>query len=134
MPLKRNNTRTFHRVLYAGELQKVILFKRGDDYQEGVIRKITLFEVRRSQITKNGQPLQNEMLVHHQSDWHFCVAELLRNGVQYMNPLDKWYDPVEGHWYQQETNQAQQVKVFGNFLTIQAIRVDPPRGTPIPQG
>lgn len=134
MPLKPNNTRTFHRCLYAGQLQKVVLFHRDDDQQEKVVRKVILYQARRSQITKNGQPLQEEMLVHHSTDWHFSVAELQRNGIQYMNPLDKWYDPVQGHWYQQETDQAQQVKVFGNHLTINAVRVDPPEGTPTPIG
>lgn len=44
MPLRKNNTRTFHRTLYAGELQTITLLKRGDDQQEGTVRKVILFD------------------------------------------------------------------------------------------
>src|SRR5438552_1028660 len=87
--MNRNNTRTFHRHLYAGMLESVRLLKRDDDQKQGTVRAIILFECRRSRIIKTGEPVQGDMSENHHTVWHIPRVELDRVGVAYLNAADR---------------------------------------------
>ena len=44
MPLRRRNSHVFHRGLYRGQMETVILLKRGDDQQEGTVVQHYLYQ------------------------------------------------------------------------------------------
>lgn len=125
MPLRKNNTRTFHRTLYAGELQTITLLKRNDDQQEGTVRKVTLFDCRRESISKTGQAIQGEMSSLEQVVWQIPSIELARNGVNYINVLDRIVDMFNRFW-QPESGQSVHNRLFENQIFIYCVRVDPP--------
>lgn len=130
MPLNKRNTKTFHRYLYAGQLEKITLLKRGDDLQEGQLRSLTIYQARRSMISKRGEPLQGDMAVGTAAVWHIPRSELERVGVQHINVLDRFvdYSGPEGlpRYWQPESGQNILVKCFEQHYTVDCVRVDPP--------
>ena len=125
MPLNRLTTRTFHRVLYATELEKITMLKRNDDQQQGTVRSLVLFQCRRSRLFKTGEPYQGDMSSSHRIVWHIPRIELDRAGVNYINALDRIID-YKGWWWQPESTTTITVKLFLNHLCIDCLRVDPP--------
>ena len=128
MVLKRSTTRTFHRRLYAGELEKITLLKRDPGQRSGVRRAITLFQCRRSRVSKSGQDLQGDMTSNHRTVWHIPRVELDRVGVAYLSNLDQIVQtiPQERNWtWQPESDVPIDVKLFGNMVSVACKRCDP---------
>jgi len=98
MPLNAMNQRNFMRHLYAGQLQTVKLFKRGDDQKEGTVVTHLLFGVRLSKIYKTGEPIQGDMSANHTMTLHIPFVELNRVGVQYINAGDFFEDAKGRKW------------------------------------
>lgn len=129
MPLRRNNTKFFHRTLFAGQLETVRLLKRKDNQNQGVVTPYLLFQCRRSLITKTAETLQGDMIAGHACTWHIPFSELERVGVHYLNPLDRilQLDGMEaGRVWQPEATTIITIKLFGNHFDIDCLRVDPP--------
>jgi hypothetical protein len=123
MPLTKQSTRTFHRTLYAGELQSIVLHKRGDDQLQGQVAQYVLYDCRRSFITKAGEPLLGDMASSHRVYWHIPRIELDRVGVNYINAADRIYDPEEDITYQPESTTIIYVKLFGNMVKVECVRL-----------
>lgn len=132
MPLSRQNTKNFQRKLFVGWLEKIRLLKRNDDQQQGTVRAVIVFNARRSIATKTSQTIQHEMSAQHSCTWHIPKSELLRVGVEYINALDRIEqlgdgDPNEkGFFWQPESTTNIIVKLGGNEIDIETLRVDPP--------
>ncbi len=131
MPLRKNNTRTFHRPLYAGELQSIRLLKRENDLRESVIRSYVLFDCRHRPISKSGQPVQGEMATVEFTTWYIPSVELARNGIAYINVLDRIVDRFNRFW-QPESSQSIDYRLFENHCFINCCRVDPPSPPAVP--
>ena len=132
MPLRRNNTRGFTRLTFAGQLERIRIHKRGDDQQQGTVTTFILYQCRRSFITKGGETLQADMVTDHSCVWHIPRRELDRVGIQYLNPLDRIEQLVgreSGWWWQPEATTNIEVKIFSNELDLFCLRVDPPSTT-----
>jgi hypothetical protein len=128
MPINAANQRVFHRTLFAGMLQTVILLKREDDQREGTVTAYKLFDVWRGQIYKTGQPIQGEMSSDHRATWHVPRVELDRVGVHYINALDRIVDKNGWYWQPESTTNIV-TKLILVHLDIDCLRVDPPRGS-----
>lgn len=125
MPLNAANQRYFHRTLFAGILETVTLLKRGDDQQEGTVTAIQLFECRRGQITKTGEPLAGDETADHRTTWHIPRSEMDRVGVAYLNSLDRIVDGKNRYW-QPESTTPITVKLFEVHVDVDCLRTDPP--------
>ncbi len=132
MPLSRNNTKNFQKKLFVGWLETIILLKRNDDQQQGTVRAVKVFNARRGIMSKTGQTIQHEMSSNHRCTWHIPKTELLRVGVFYINNLDRIEqlgngDPNEkGFIWQPESTETIDVKLGGNEIDINCLRVDYP--------
>lgn len=111
MPLNENNQRTFHRTLYATQLQSVTFNKRNDDQKEGTVTQYRLHEIRWSQSRKSGQPLRGDMATKYYRTIHIPHIQLDCIGVHYINVLDSFVDR-EGAVWQPETDEMIHVKLF----------------------
>lgn len=125
MVLTRNNSQVFHRMLYAGQLEKILLYKGGDDQSEGQITVFWLFECRRGNLSKSGEALQGEMAVSHSVQWLIPCTELRRVGVNYLNVIDRIVDQFNA-WYEPESAQDLTLSQFDNYYLVNCVRVDPP--------
>ena len=124
MGLRKNNTRTYHRKLFAGQLERIVLLKRNDDQQEGVVRAIILYQCRKSMVQKVGEQIQGDMVVGHTTVWHIPVIELKRTGVNWLNSLDRIVDK-QGRYWQPEATTRIDIKLFENHVDLSCLRVDP---------
>jgi hypothetical protein len=122
MPLRRGNTRTFHRTLFGGILETITLMKRGDDQQQGTVVSYVLFQCRRGLITKTGETLAGDMVSSHRTIWHIPRIELDRIGISYLNPLDQIVDSQGRTWQPESTTEIVD-KLFENHLDVQCLRV-----------
>lgn len=125
MPLNKYTVRTFHRTLYAGQLESITLLKRDDDQKQGTVRAILVHQVRRSMIFKTGEPIQGDMSANHRAKWHFPRIELDRVGVGHIGALDRIVDD-KGRYWQPEADTMLIVKLFETHICIDCKRVDPP--------
>lgn len=123
MPLNKRNTKVFHRTLYAGILESVILLKRNDDQQEGTVTAIQLFQVRWGQIAKTGEPIAGDMSSEHTRTLHIPRCELDRVGVWYINAADRFQDE-QGRIWEPESTTTIDVKLFENHLCVNCKRLD----------
>ena len=122
MPLRRNNTRGFHRTLYAGMLESIRLLKRGDNQQQGTVVAYILYECRRSSVHKTGQTLDGPQNVGSVTVWHIPRTELERVGINYINPTDRIEqldEPEKGYVWQPEAPEMIDVKLFANMVRIE---------------
>lgn len=126
MPLNRYNTRTFHRTFYAGELEKVILYKRNDDMDASTVTKYTLFDCRWTRIFKMGEPIQGDMSSDHRRRIQVPRSELDRIGVDHLNALDVFVD-LKGRYWRPESMDRMDINLFENHMLIPVQRVDPPK-------
>lgn len=126
MPLRKENTRTFHRTLYAGQLETVELLKRDNDQREGVVTSYLIFNARRGQMVKTGEPIQGDMSSNHSTTWHIPASELERVGVEYINAADRFVDK-DGWWWQPESTTSILVKLFTNWINVNCLRINPPK-------
>ena len=125
MPLRKNNTRTFHRTLYAGELETITLLKRNDDMHAGTITSYIIYQCRRGQATRSGEPIQGEMLSDYRLTWHIPAFELERVGIDHLNPLDVIID-YKNRYYQPESTTTIHLKLWENHMCVDCLRIDPP--------
>lgn len=132
MALRKNNSRTFHRRLYGGILQKITLLKRLDDQKEGTVKAYTLYQCRRKKIAKHGEAIQGEMSSDMRTTWVIPRTELQRVGIQYINALDRIvdYDSPQNlpRFWQPESGENILVQLFENVINLDCQRVDPPVG------
>ena len=101
MPINRANSRTFHRRLYAGMLEKVIVYKRDPLLQAGTVHKYCLFDVRPSQIQKSGEQLggtDGSMGAKEYRVFHVPRIEMDRVGIQFFNAGDVFEDKEGRQW------------------------------------
>ena len=126
MPLKRWNSRTFHRRLKAGQLETVVLLKREDDQREGIVVSLVLYQCWWSMIFKSGEPLLGDMSSAHTRLLHLPRCELDRVGVAYVNAIDRFVDEQGRYWQPESTTQLV-VKQFEQQMDVACLRVDPPR-------
>jgi|SRR6185312_4121093 len=124
MVMTRLNSRTFHRFLYAGEMETVVLLKRNDDQQEGTVTAYRLFECRRGNISKTGQAIQGDMSSSHHVQWLIPNIMLWKTGVNYINVIDRIVDKYQ-MWWQPEAPQTITLSQFDNYTLIESVRVDP---------
>lgn len=129
MPLRRNNTRVFHRTLFAGQLETVRLLKRNDNQGQGIVTAYLVHQCRRSLIMKTGETIQGDMNSSHSCVWHIPYVEMERLGIHYLNPLDRIVQ-LEGEeagrvWHPEATTEIT-TKMFGNHIDVACLRVDPP--------
>lgn len=124
MPLNALNTRTFHRFVFAGILETIVILKRDDDQKEGTVRSAKVFDCRRSLIVKTGEPIQEDMTSDHRTTWHIPRIELDRAGVDHLNPADRIVDK-EGRYWQPESTTVITEKMFSNHVDLDCLRVDP---------
>ncbi len=126
MPLRPATCRTTSRTVFAGQTQWVILLKRGNDLKQGTVRAIKLFRCRRDSITKTGQTLEAEMATGNQTTWFIPNQQLKRKGVQYLNALDRIYDPKLKEYWEPETGDTISQKLFGQEWTVTCKLTNPP--------
>lgn len=126
MPLNPKNCLTFHRTLFAQELQQITVLKRGPDQQEGTVRAVIMFQCRRSRISSTGQPIAGDEQVGTRTIWHIPRVEMQRVGIQYFSPADRIVDYKNRYW-QPEADTIIDIKLFEDHTDIQCLRVDPPR-------
>lgn len=122
--MRRRNTQVFHRGLYRGQMETVILLKRGDDQQEGTVIQHTLFQVRRSNLSKSGEAIAFDVPASTAIQWLIPCTELRRVGVNYLNVLDRIVDKYQ-MWWEPESPQNIELAIFDNYYIVNAIRVDP---------
>ncbi len=124
--MRRDNTREFHRRLYAGMLEALDILKRNDDQQQGTVRRIRIFECRRSVITKTGEMLAGDMQSDHRCTWHIPRIELDRVGINHLNPADRLVQvegPETGSVWQPEAPTLITLKMFGNHVCLDCLMV-----------
>lgn len=121
-------TRTFHQTLYAGQLQELVLHKRGDDQDQGTVVTHRLFDCRRGKVRRSGQTVQASMTSRSYLTWHIPGEELRRVGVAYLSPLDKFYNALTDTWWQPESTTPITNKLFDNHVCVDCEQCDPPGG------
>ncbi len=131
MPLGPNNTRTFYRKLYAGELETVTVLKRGDDQQQGTVRSVKVFNARHTPYVKTGETIGGEESSNFATTWHFPQIELDRVGINYLNNLDRIIDK-KGRYWQPEASLQLTRKLFENHYCVDCLSVNPPPTTTPP--
>ena len=123
-------TKTFHRTLYAGMLQTVVLLKRNDDQQQGTVTAYTLFECRQSMVFSDGQPIQGDEQVNTRCIWHIPRISLDAIGIDHIMPADRLTNlnapfGVRGTWAPEATTELIR-KLFSNHYCVHCLRIDPP--------
>ncbi len=137
MVLRKANTRTQYRRMWAGKSKKVTLLKRDDDQKQGTVRAVTLFDCLPSPtgFTKTGEAFQGDMSSDMRRTWKIPVAELNRGGVAYINALDRIVEttddggnllPYPRYWQPEGTTMIA-VTMLENLVSVDCLRVDPPR-------
>lgn len=129
MPLiTKSSSETFHSWLYAGQMGTVTLLKRGDDQQEGSVIAYTLYECRRSNMSKTGEPIQGDMPVGCSTTWQIPAIQLRRINVNYLNVLDRIVDQLGMYW-QPESGQSIILSQFDSHYIVSCVRIDPSPNT-----
>lgn len=124
IPLNRFNSSTFHRFLYGGQLERVILLKRLDDQQEGSVTAYTLYECRHGNTSKNGEAIQGDIAATHSTQWVIPNIMLQAVGVNYINVLDRIVDQFNT-WWEPESPQTITLSQWYNYTIIECLRIDP---------
>ncbi len=117
MVLNRRTTRTFHRILYATELESVVIYKRKDDQKGGVIVAHRLFQIRWSRVFKQGQIIAGDMSTAEIKTLHIPVIEMERVGIPYINAADKFQDD-QGRFWEPESDSPMRIQLFRNHHCI----------------
>lgn len=124
MPLSPKNTRTFHRKLYAGELETITLLKRNDDQQAGTVSAYVLYQCRHSIMHKTNEQIAGDETANHRCTWHIPRVELDRIGIDHLNSLDRIVDKRNMYWQGESTTEIR-LKIWLNHYCIDCLRVDP---------
>lgn len=128
MPLSKKNTTVFHRRLYSGILEPVILLKRNDDQQQGTVRSIQLYQCWWGVVLRTGEPIQSSQTSDSRRTVHVPLVELRRVGVAYINGADRFVDLAGRYWNPESTTLISQL-LFENHVAIDCMRIDPPNVT-----
>ncbi len=124
MPLCERLTRLFHQALFGAQVDTVILYKRGDDQEEGEVSSFKLFRCwGGAEATKSGQPILRDMAVSHSRQLNVPKTELERYGIDHLNVLDRFKDK-RGWVWQPETNQLFRFQLFENYIAIECVRIE----------
>ncbi len=130
MPISKSNQRFFTRTLFAGMLKTVQLLKRGIDQKQGTVVAYTVYQCRRSIISKSGEPIQNDMTSDHRTVWHIPRREMDRIGITDINAADRIVehanDPNQVRWWQPESTTSITIKLWELEIDISCLRIDPP--------
>ena len=128
MPLSPQNTRNFHRHLYAGQLETVTLIKREDDQRMGTTRKYKLYGCRWSRIQKTGEPIEGDMSSNLARLLHVPRTELDRHSiaVSHLAAADRFVDK-QGRYWQPESTTMLTFKLWENHVCLECLRTDPPK-------
>ncbi len=121
--INKQTTTTFHRTLFATEMESVVCLKRDDDQREGVVTSYKLFDCRWSITQKTGNPIQGEMSSNHRRTLHVPRVEMRRVGINYFNAADRFVD-IQGRIWQPESTTMLDIKLFENHYDIECLRVD----------
>lgn len=114
-------------------IKSVTLLKSGIDQQQGTVTSYLLFDVRRSRMIKNGEPIQNDMTANHSTTFHIPRYELDRIGINDINAADRIvetsdFSPLnETRYWQPESTTSITVKLLENEVHVDCLRVDPPK-------
>jgi hypothetical protein len=125
MPMNKRNVRSFHKFLYAGQLETVTILKRNPDLNASVVTAYDLFNCRWSRLTKRGQQLDGEDTSNYRRTLHIPRAELDRVGVNYINALDRFIDQENRYW-QAESQLTITVKLFQQHICVECFSINPP--------
>lgn len=126
MLLDRTNVNLIHLTLYGPNiLEPIQILIRGDDQKEGTITKYTIFNARRSGLSKRGQAIFGEMSSDHRCTWHIPRIELQQNGIAYTNVLTQIID-VSNRWWEPESGDTILHKVWSEHVCLPCVRIDPP--------
>ena len=126
--LTPETTKHFHETLYAGQLQSLTLYKRGDDQSQGTVVTHKLFDCRRGKITRSGQTIQGRMTSNSRLTWHIPGYQLQRLNIDYLSALDKLYDALTDSWWQPEADTTILNKLWDNHVCVDCRQCDPPGG------
>ena len=139
MPLRKENTRFFHRTLFGPGVSKTVtLLKRNDDQQAGTVTSYKLFYCLHHATTKTGEPIQGDMSSDHSCTWLIPQAELNRVGVSYINAADRIVEYADDYvfdktlpqkWWQPESTTKISNDLFRNYIKVDCLRIDPPNAT-----
>lgn len=125
--IRRNNSKTYHRRVFAGQLQRLTLIKRDDDQQEGTQRTLTIFQAWRSEVSKSGEPIQAGMAATQTVTWYVPKTELDRVGVDHVNVLDRLIDKQYGTGvWQPESDQQINTHLWGNYVEVNCVSLKAP--------
>jgi len=118
MPLRKNNTRRFSKVLWAGIAEKVVLFKRKDGQKQGTITAYTIFGcLWGPSITKDGQTLGGEMETNHKRTLYIPQYQLTKVGVPYITAGD-YFEDKEGRRWTPLAPETLDANLFENFWIV----------------
>ena len=123
MVLCKRTTRTFHRRLYAGEMETITCLKRNNDLQEGTVRTATLFDCRWSMIFKLGEPIHDDMAANDNRLLHVPRISMEKVGIEYFNAADRFVDK-QGRYWMPEAPQTLTSKLWENHVCIECRRTD----------
>ena len=125
MPIRKNNTKSFFRKIFAGEVESVCLLKREPDQRAGTVREVGLYPIRWKPIMQTGEPLQGSFTSVNRRTICIPRAALDEAGVAYISSLDRFRDEQGRHW-QPESTTIIDIKLFENIVNVDCLRCDPP--------
>lgn len=117
MPLNPQNTRSFHRSLYAGQLETITLLKRGAD-QDATVQSFKLFNCRHSYFFRIGEMIATDMDAGNNCIWHIPREELDRVGISYINHLDRIVDKRGRYWQAEANTAGMTMKLWENHICV----------------
>lgn len=132
MVIRRSNTTVFDRTLYAGETEKVRLYKRGDDQRQGTVVAYILFNCRHTHVAKDGETIENDTSSGMRTTWFIPLRELRRHGITYLNAADR-IEQLTGkeagrQWIPESTTSITE-SLFGNMIVVDCLVYRPRRAT-----
>lgn len=149
MPLRPENSRTFHRTLYAGWNETITLYKREDGTwqailsgpqllsgekqyvnRRSIVTPYVLYDILPDDIHKTGEPLETQSTTSHRRTFQIPRIELERNGIWVINALDMINDK-EGRWWQPESTTNILNKLGQQYIDVDCLLTDPLVGTSI---
>lgn len=125
MVIRKNNTNSFFRKLFAGQVETVCLLKRENDQRAGTVRTVHLWPVRWKPILQTGEPYQGSMTSVNRRTVCIPRFALDEAGVAYISALDRFKDEQGRHW-QPESTTVIDIKLFENIVNVDCLRCDVP--------
>ena len=120
--LNREHLRTFHRKLYAGFNETVILRKRGDDQLASQSVTVHLYECRWSRIFRTKEPIEVDMTASSSRTLHIPLSELNRAGLDHINAADEFTDK-DGRVWNPESTVTITEKLMESHIDVPCLRI-----------